>query len=265
MRNWLAKVRPYWTHWIEIVLAAAVVVVAAAVGTAQIFIYKQQAKIMGSQAEIAQKQADIMNTQADIAQRQLAEMQSEGRAWVSIEPFLGNVTWDKEGVNINIKMTVKNTGKIPALYVVRDAKLLPTIASESPYTVLQKMITQQRQGPIDITGVPVFPNDTLDWFAVFKYSRDDVKKNFEYRSTFRNSKGETSSLKPEDHEYISLTLVYFVDYTFGGDFAHHQHSCMCNIVEVFPNVAARFALPLGVDLSPPNVQLDSFPFNCQAD
>jgi len=241
MRNWQAKVRPYWTHWIEIVLAAAVVVVAAAVGTAQIFIYKQQAKIMGSQAEIAQKQADIMNTQADIAQRQLAEMQSEGRAWVSIEPFLGNVTWDKEGVNINIKMTVKNTGKIPALYVVRDAKLLPTIASESPYTVLQKMITQQRQGPIDITGVPVFPNDTLD------------------------SKGETSSLKPEDHEYISLTLVYFVDYTFGGDFAHHQHSCMCNIVEVFPNVAARFALPLGVDLSPPNVQLDSFPFNCQAD
>ena len=37
MRNWQVKVRPHWTHWIQIVLAAAVVVVAAAVGTAQIY------------------------------------------------------------------------------------------------------------------------------------------------------------------------------------------------------------------------------------
>ena len=84
MRNWQAKVRP---HWIEIALAAAVVVVAAVIGTAQIYIYKQQANIMATQAQIAQKQADIMKTQADIAQRQLAEIQSEGRAWVSIEPL----------------------------------------------------------------------------------------------------------------------------------------------------------------------------------
>jgi cell division protein FtsL len=55
MRNWQAKVRPHWTHWIEIFLAAAVVVVAAAVGTAQIYIYKQQAEIMRTQAEIAAK------------------------------------------------------------------------------------------------------------------------------------------------------------------------------------------------------------------
>jgi hypothetical protein len=60
MRNWQANLRPHWTRWIEIFLAAAVVGVAAAVGTAQIYIYNQQAKIMGTQAEIAQKQANIM-------------------------------------------------------------------------------------------------------------------------------------------------------------------------------------------------------------
>jgi hypothetical protein len=41
-----------------------------------------------------------------------------------LNPFLGNVTWDKDGVNINIRLTVKNTGKIPALYVARDARLV---------------------------------------------------------------------------------------------------------------------------------------------
>ena len=33
-----------------------------------------------------------MKTQADIMRGQLDQMRSEGRAWVSIEPFLGNVT-----------------------------------------------------------------------------------------------------------------------------------------------------------------------------
>jgi hypothetical protein len=130
MRNWQAKIRPHWTHWIEIVLAAAVVVVAVAVGTVQISIYNQQAKIMATQAEIAQKQADIMNTQADIAQRQLAEIQSEGRAWVSIEPFVGGATWDADGLHIEFKFVVKNTGKLPALYVMVNAKIETYFAHE---------------------------------------------------------------------------------------------------------------------------------------
>jgi hypothetical protein len=258
----------------EIVLAAAVVVVAAVVGTVQVYIYIRQAEIMSTQAEIAKsqvpiykRQADIMSTQAEIARGQLAEMQRQGRAWVSIEPFLGNVTWDKDGVNINMKLTVKNTGKIPALYVVRDARLVPTIAQEDPYTILRKMTTEKRQGPIDVLGVPLFPNDTLDWFAVFKFSREAITKNFEYMSTFRpvGHPSDEPTLRPEDFRHIGLSLVYFVDYTFGGDNTHHQHSCMCNIHRTLPNTAAGFALPLDEDLSTSSLRLDSYPINCQAD
>jgi hypothetical protein len=271
MRNWQATVRP---HWMEIVLAAAVVVVAAVVGTVQVYIYIRQAEIMSTQAEIAKsqvpiykRQADIMSTQAEIARGQLAEMQRQGRAWVSIEPFLGNVTWDKDGVNINMKLTVKNTGKIPALYVVRDARLVPTIAQEDPYNIFRKMTTEKRQGPIDVLGVPLFPNDTLDWFAVFKFSREAITKNFEYMSTFRpvGHPSDEPTLRPEDFRHIGLSLVYFVDYTFGGDNTHHQHSCMCNIHRTLPNTAAGFALPLDEDLSTSSLRLDSYPINCQAD
>ena len=265
MRNWGATVRP---HWIEIVLGVAVIGVAAVVGAAQVYIFIRQAHIMSTQADIAKsqvgiytRQADIMSTQAQIAREQLAEMQREGRAWVSIEPFLGNVRWDNEGVNIDLKLTVKNTGKIPALYVVRDARLLPTLATipgEDPYTVLKKLTTEKRQGPIDISGVPLFPNDTLDWIFVAKFSREDIMKVFKKWSIAFNH-------PVEEFKSIGLTLVYFVDYTFGGDNTHHQHSCMCNIVKAEPNTAAAFALPLDVDLSPPNLRLDSFPLNCQAD
>jgi hypothetical protein len=59
-----------------------------------------------------------MKTQADIMRGQLDQMRSEGRAWVSIEPFLGNVTWNKDGVSINLKFTMKNTGKLPAFLLI---------------------------------------------------------------------------------------------------------------------------------------------------
>jgi hypothetical protein len=58
-------------------------------------------------AQTAEKLREITSTQAEISRGQLAEMQLEGRAWVSIEPSIGNVTWDKDGVNINLKFTLK--------------------------------------------------------------------------------------------------------------------------------------------------------------
>ena len=94
MRNWQAKLRPHWTHWIEIFLAAAVVGVAAAVGMAQIYIYNQQAEIMGTQAEIAQKQADIMKM-------------SE-RAYITIDSPNLSIP-DKA-----ITLPLSNTGRIPS-------------------------------------------------------------------------------------------------------------------------------------------------------
>ena len=156
MRNCQAKVRPHWTHWIE---TAAVVAVAAVVGTAQIYIYKQQAKIMGTQAQIAQKQADIMNTQAGIAQRQLVEMQSEGRAWVSIEPFIGGVSWDASGLHIDFKFVIKNTGKLPALYVITDVRLETDSAQGNPLTELREMRSAKKNQQSD-TGYPLFRNET---------------------------------------------------------------------------------------------------------
>jgi hypothetical protein len=116
MRNWQAKVRPHWAHWIEIGLAAAVVAVAAAVGAAQIHIYNQQAKIMGTQAQIAQKQADIMKTQADIAQRQFDEIAAEQRPWVrptNIAPS-EDLTVTNGKLNFSISFNFANSGKTPA-------------------------------------------------------------------------------------------------------------------------------------------------------
>jgi len=104
MRNWQAKVRP---HWIEIDLGAAIVVVAAIVGTAQVLIYIRQAA--------------IMRTQAEIAKGQLAVQQSEGRAWVSISApesppiFSAPLTYDvNNGAQIQLLLTLNNYGHTPA-------------------------------------------------------------------------------------------------------------------------------------------------------
>jgi hypothetical protein len=121
MRNWQAKIRPHWTHWLQIVLAVAVVVVAAVVSAAQISIYKQQAKIMGIQAEIAQKQADIMNTQTDIAQRQLAQMQSEGRAWIG--PSRTSSTALEKDKPLKIAVEYRNSGRLPASFIFSNQSI----------------------------------------------------------------------------------------------------------------------------------------------
>jgi hypothetical protein len=222
MRNWQAKVRPHWTHWIEIFLALAVVVAATVVGTAQIHIYQQQAQIMGTQAGIAQKQADIMNTQAGIAQRQLTEMQSEGRAWVSIEPSIGGVSWDADGLHIDFKFVTKNTGKLPALYVMMDAKLETYFVqdNENPITELRKMRNEKRQH--SMPGYPLFPNETNEWPLTLTFAHTDIDKYLQLMSTV-GLPGHPEAPPPPPEEFIPITVVYLVDYIFVGDVAHHQH------------------------------------------
>ena len=250
MRNWQPTVRPHWT---EIVLAATLIVVGAVVGAAQVWIYIRQAQ--------------IMSTQAQIAKAQLAEMQLEGRAWVSIEPAIGNVVWDKDGVTINLKYAIKNTGNGPAMHVEMQDSLAPWIAPDLPFTVLKKMTTAKKLTKV-FGGVPLFPKDTLELFSIKKFSREDITKNFQYLSTFRHDASEKPSLRPEDFNFVALTLLYFVDYTFGAGDAHHQHSCMSNIDRVDPRkqIDLGVSLPLDVDLSPPNVRLTSVVvFGCEAD
>jgi hypothetical protein len=246
MRHWQAKVRP---HWIDIVLAAALVVV----GVGQVCLYVRQ--------------AGIMNTQAQISERQLAEMQLEGRAWVSVEPAIGNVVWDKDGVTINLKFTIKNTGNVPAMHVEMRDNVVPSIAPESPFSVLKRMTNAERQVPKgNSAGVPLFPKDTLQLVGRVNFSRVDITKNVQYLSTFRHNASDKPTFRPEDFK-VALTLLYFVDYTFAAGDAHHQHSCMSSIVRVDPNKQIDFgvALPLDVNLSPPNVRLSSLPFGCEAD
>jgi hypothetical protein len=266
MRNWQAKIRPHWTHWIEIVLAAAVVVVAAAVGTVQIFIYRQQAKIMGTQAEIAQRQADIMNTQAGVAQRQLAEMQSEGRAWVSIEPFIGGAMWDADGLHIDFNFVTKNTGKLPALYVIMDARLETYFAQgKNPITELQKMMSENKKSTLG-TGYPLFPNETREWQLTLTFTRADIDKYLQFMSTMRPvGHPEAPPPPPREHEYIPLTVVYLVDYIFGGDAAHHQHWCMGEITARQPDETYGHGLRLNENVPALHVLLTANPFNCGAD
>ena len=260
MRNWQAKIRPHWTHWIEIVLAAAVVVVAVAVGTVQISIYNQQAKIMATQAEIAQKQADIMNTQSDIAQRQLAEIQSEGRAWVSIEPFVGGATWDADGLHIEFKFVVKNTGKLPALYVMVNAKIETYFAHEkNPISVLQNMRSERKRATFGL-GYPLFPNETKNWQTTLIFARADIDKYLQFMSTMRPA-GHPEAPPPPPEEFLSLTVIYLVDYIFVGDTAHHQHWCMDEINSLEYGAGLR----LNVNVPAPHVLLTIDPVNCGAD
>jgi hypothetical protein len=241
MRNWQGTVRP---HWIEIVLAAALVLV----GAAQVYIYIRQTEIMGTQAEIAKRQldiytrqAEIMSTQAKIAKRQLTEMQTEARAWVSIEPAIGNITWDKDGITIYLKYYIKNTGNSPAMHVETQDNVVPWVAPEGPLAALKRMTAEQRRVTFkSVVGVPLFPKDTRELLAIRKFSREDITKNFEYLSTFRHDPSEKPTLRAEDFKSVELTLLYFVDYTFGAGDAHHQHSCMSNIVRVDPKQTDRF-------------------------
>jgi hypothetical protein len=205
-----------------------------------------------------------MNTQAGIAQRQLVEMQSEGRAWVSIEPFIGGVSWDAGGLHIDFKFVIKNTGKLPALYVITDARLETYFAQGNPFTELRKMRSEKKQQS-DI-GYPLFPNETREWPQTLTFERTNIDKYLQYMSTMRPA-GHPEAPPPPPAESISITVVYLVDYIFVGDVAHHQHWCMSDITPRDPSeiYGAHFPLRLNENVSAGHVFLTSDPFNCGAD
>jgi hypothetical protein len=156
------------------------------------------------------------------------------------------------------------------MQVMMQDKVVPTLGPEHPLVVLRKMTADNRQLTDNPFSVPLFPNDILGIVSLQTFSREDISKHFEYLSTFgpAGHPSDKPKRRPEDFKFVGLTLLYYVDYMFGAGTAHHEHSCMSNIVQVVdPNkqIAVGVALPLDVDLSPPSVRLDPFPLDCQAD
>lgn len=141
MRHWQAKVRP---HWIEIVLAAALVVV----GVGQVYLYIRQ--------------AGIMNTQAQIAEGQLAVMKLEGRAWVSIDAppsFGAPLAYDVNGALITLLLTFNNYGHSPAQNVSTFFEAFPGLGchTDAECLVIQKRVCGVAAN--SSTGLTVFPGE----------------------------------------------------------------------------------------------------------
>jgi hypothetical protein len=203
------------------------------------------------------------------ASQQFSEMQRADRAWVSIEPAIGDVTWSADGLTIGLKYTLKNTGNSPAMHVSTQDAIVPWITppDEGAFAILKKMTSGQRRldkGPL---GVPLFPHETLEVYSVVKYSRAAMERSFRYLRTFKHNPTDPDIPTDEVNKDIALMLVYFVDYLFDTGNAHHQHSCMARIDRVDPrkSVDLGVALPLGENLSPPNVRLTAVSFGCEAD
>lgn len=96
-RNWQATTRP---HWIEIDLAAGLIVV----GIAQACIYMQQAA--------------IMKRQASISDQQLALSQADERPFVWLDGLVPDQSYNSGPYNINFSF--RNMGRSVALDVVAD-------------------------------------------------------------------------------------------------------------------------------------------------
>ncbi len=108
-RNWHAGVRP---HWIEIVLAVALVVV----GVSQVYIYIQQAEIMSTQAQIAEAQQ---------------------RPWLEAVPGAnkrGIVFDDKGRFESDLTVNALNVGSLPAVETRVSAIILPRMGP-APFSV----------------------------------------------------------------------------------------------------------------------------------
>jgi hypothetical protein len=105
-----------------------------------------------------------MRKTVGVAQRQLDEMQADQRPWLQIKSAeIGFLKFDADNVNFNLKMTLKNTGKIPAtgieIWPVLHAMSDATFRSEDKDEQLACSMAN-RDYPSRKTGLTVFPDDT---------------------------------------------------------------------------------------------------------
>ncbi len=198
---------------------------------------------------------------------QLDEMRAEQRPWVSIEPTILAVTWDKTGVTVDMKYTVKNTGRSPAMHVEVEDQVVPWLAQPSPFDVLKKMTAAARKiGALPI-GFPLFPREERDVFSVDTFSREDMDSFFGYLTKFKHSPTDPDMPLDAVKQMLTLTVVYLVGYAFVDGTVQHQHSCLARISRVLPGIAINIEgnLPLEMNLHPPDVRLVKLGMGCEAD
>lgn len=228
MRNWQARVRP---HWIEIVLGAAIVLVAAMVGTAQVFIYIRQ--------------ADIMKTQAKIAKGQLTEQQSEGRAWVSINApesppiFSAPLTYDvNNGAQIQLLLTLNNYGHTPAQNVSSYFEAFPVEC----HTPTECLVIQKHVCDVAATS-------SAFQFIVFPGEHPQLK---EMQFISNDAIAAATAKLPPTFKVISPYIYLCITYNIFGDNEKKHTPYVFEVIQKTPTGEVRGVIRISDGIIPAN-------------
>lgn len=194
------------SHWIEILLTAALVYV----GTSQLLVYRRQAKIMGVQAHIAKDQLDEMHTQR--------------RPWIFADiSLVGDVESDQSGLRATLQFTLHNAGNLPAMYVWPEWRIY-TESGRHPSVILskQKEICAERvkrSNGSTTPGVAVFPNQAPVTISITTtMSQDEVNSDLaanSYMNEFAKSIGIAPAVFP--------VAVGCIDYQIPPPSAEEHH------------------------------------------
>jgi hypothetical protein len=132
----------------------------------------------GENHRFNKRQLRFFNDQVGVMRGQLDEMRSDRRPWVSVNQFIGDITWDKDGFHIAVRTNIENTGKSPAFGVLLQQELFPIMGTpeiNGPSARVRQISAEQRQRnkntPI---GFPVFPGKTEVSVGLETYSRDKI-------------------------------------------------------------------------------------------
>ncbi len=150
------------SHWIEILLTAALVYV----GTSQLLVYRRQAKIMG--------------TQAIISKGQLDEMQLEQRPWVHNKemPVITKFLYLPNGnIHVEMRIDMENVGRTPAQNA--SGRIIIKTGTFAVGDNLRKEIcTLAEWRDIYVTGgmrgITIFPNDKAPDGLFSDINKDDI-------------------------------------------------------------------------------------------
>src|ERR1700723_2765279 len=72
----------------------------------------------------------VVALQTCILRNQLTEMKTEQRPWVSIDPFIGGITWDEKGGHLALRFELKNNGRSIARHVTTRIELVPFMGQD---------------------------------------------------------------------------------------------------------------------------------------
>jgi hypothetical protein len=203
---------------------------------------------------------------------QLDEMRADRRPWISVNPSIGNITWDKDGFHVAVRTNIENTGKSPAFGVLLLQELFPSMGTpeiNGPWVRVRQISAEQRhRSKNSAIGFPVFPGKIEVSIGPETYSRDKIAALNAYIKTFRSSGNEKPSEPPiERLSFLPIDLIYVASYFFDVGEEVHETYCFASIDEIDETN------PLGILLSPPvdvnlpasRLRLVTQPIGCNAD